>query len=161
MGLASAGHEWESRVILMDARQQGRRPLRLHNFKGCNSRRRLAFTVLIHCSSAVCLGAMGTRVIDREDFSMEPVASNRERVIARLWELASLPPEATAGTLDGQIDGCKLLHEMGYARAIQRLSEIAGTDKSRTGGLEIDQKAAERLLEEIVGSMEPDNSRIQ
>jgi hypothetical protein len=92
---------------------------------------------------------------------MEPVTITREKVIARLWELASLPPEETAGTLDGQIDGCKLLHEMGYARAVQRLSEIAGMDSSRTGGQETDQKAASRLLKEIVGSMEPENGRIQ
>lgn len=78
-----------------------------------------------------------------------------------MWELACTPPEATKGTLEGQIDACKSLHEMGYAPAIQRLSEIANVDTSRTGGRQTDQKAAARFLKGIVGSMKPDTSGIQ
>ena len=85
----------------------------------------------------------------------------RKRVLARLWELATLPPEKTNGTLEGQIDACKLLNQMGYTPAISRLSEISETATSRTGGRDTDQKAAAWLLKEIVDSMEPNNSGIQ
>jgi hypothetical protein len=91
---------------------------------------------------------------------MKPFTITREHVIARMWQLASTPPEETKGTLEGQIDACESLHEMGYAPAILRLSEIANVDTSRTGGRETDQKAAARFLRKLVASMKPDTSGI-
>jgi hypothetical protein len=84
----------------------------------------------------------------------------REQLIARMWQLASIPPEETKGTLEGQIDACKTLHEMGYPPGIRRLSEIANVDISRTGGRQTDQQAAARFLRKLVGSMKPDTSAI-
>jgi hypothetical protein len=92
---------------------------------------------------------------------MKPFTITREQVIARMWELASIPPEQTRGTLEGQIDACESLHELGFAPAIPRLSEIANVDSSRTGGRQTDQKAAERFLRKVVGSMKPETSGIQ
>jgi hypothetical protein len=92
---------------------------------------------------------------------MKPFTITTEQILARMWQLASTPPEKTKGTLEGQIDACKTLHEMGYAPAIQRLSEIANMDISRTGGRQTDQKAAERLLKELVVSIKADTSGIQ
>jgi hypothetical protein len=94
-------------------------------------------------------------------FSMESATITRERVVARLWELACIPPEKTRGTLNGQIDACKMLHGMGFPLAIQRLREIAGMDASRTGGNSNDQGAADRLLLKIVREMEPESPGIQ
>lgn len=111
---------------------------------------------------SVCFGAIGTKLIDGEGVSaMKPFTISKEQIVARMWELASMSPEETKGTLDGQIEACKSLHEMGYAPAIPRLSEIANVDTSRTGGRQTDQKAAARFLKEIVGSMKPDTSGIQ
>ena len=92
---------------------------------------------------------------------MKPFTITREQIVARMWQLASMPPEETNGTLEGQIEACKSLHEMGYAPAIPRLSEIANVDAARTGGRQTDQKAAAKFLRELVGSMKPDTSGIQ
>jgi hypothetical protein len=100
-------------------------------------------------------------VIDREGFSMKPFTITREQIVARMWELASVAPEKTRGTLGGQIEACQSLHEMGYTPAISKLSEIANVDTSRTRGRQTDQKAAEKFLKKIVVSMKPDTSAIQ
>ena len=92
---------------------------------------------------------------------MKPFTITKEQIVARMWQLASTPPEETKGTLEGQIDACESLHEMGYAPAIPRLSEIANMDTARTGGRQTDQKAAARVLKKLVGSMKPDTSGIQ
>jgi hypothetical protein len=92
---------------------------------------------------------------------MKPFTISKEQIVARMWELASMPPEETKGTLKGQIDACESLHEMGYAPAILRLSEIANEETSRTRGRETDQKAAEKILRKVVVSMRPDTSGIQ
>ena len=92
---------------------------------------------------------------------MKPFTITKEQIVARMWELASMPPEETKGTLKGQIDACESLHEMGYAPAIPRLSEIANVDTSRTGGRQTDQKAAEKILRKVVVSRKPDTSGIQ
>ncbi len=92
---------------------------------------------------------------------MKPFTITREQIVARMWQLASIAPEETNGTLKGQIDACKSLHENGYAPAIRRLSEIANVDSARTGGRQTDQKAAARFLRELVGSMKPHTSGIQ
>jgi hypothetical protein len=92
---------------------------------------------------------------------MKPFTITKEQIIARMWELASLPPEETKGTLKGQIDACESLHQMGYAPAIPRLREIANEETSRTRGRETDQKAAEKFLRKVVVSMKPDTSGIQ
>ena len=92
---------------------------------------------------------------------MKPFTITKEQIVARMWELASLPPEETKGTLKGQISACESLHEMGYAPAIPRLSEIANEKTSRTGGRQTDQKAAEKILRKIVVSMKPGTSGIQ
>jgi hypothetical protein len=92
---------------------------------------------------------------------MKPLTITKEQIIARMWQLASMPPEETKGTLEGQIDACESLHELGYAPAIPRLSEIANVDTSRTGGRQTDQKAAATFLRKLVGSMKPDTSGIQ
>jgi hypothetical protein len=92
---------------------------------------------------------------------MKPFTITKEQIVARMWELASLPPEETKGTLKGQISACESLHEMGYAPAIPRLSEIANEETSRPGGRQTDQKAAEKILRKVVVSMKPDTSGIQ
>ena len=59
----------------------------------------------------------------------------RKAVVAKLWELASMSPEQTDGALKGQIKACKTLYLLcGYQPALQRLSEIASIDASRTKG---------------------------
>ena len=92
---------------------------------------------------------------------MKPFTITREQIVARMWQLASMSPEETKGTLEGQIEACQSLHKMGYAPAIPRLSEIANVDTSRTGGRQTDQEAAAKFLRELVGSMKPDTSGIQ
>jgi hypothetical protein len=92
---------------------------------------------------------------------MKRTTATRERIILRIWQLASTPPEKTRGRLKSQIDACKMLHEYGYPPAIQMLNDIANMDTSRTGGRETDQKAAARLLKKIVGSITPDSGRMQ
>jgi hypothetical protein len=92
---------------------------------------------------------------------MKPFTITREQIVARMWELASIPPEETKGTLGGQIDACQSLHELGYAPAISKLSEIANLETSRTRGRQTDQKAAEKFLRKLVVSMKPDTSGIQ
>jgi hypothetical protein len=92
---------------------------------------------------------------------MKPFTITTEQILTRMWQLASTPPEKTEGTLDGQIEACKTLHEMGYAPAIHRLSEIADMDISRTRGRQTDQATAERLLKELVDSITPDTTGIQ
>jgi hypothetical protein len=92
---------------------------------------------------------------------MKPFTITREQIVARMWELASIPPEETKGTLGGQIDACQSLHELGHAPAISKLSEIANVETSRTRGRQTDQKAAEKFLRKLVVSMKPDTSGIQ
>jgi hypothetical protein len=91
-----------------------------------------------------------------------PFTVTKEQIIARLWELASLPPEQTNGNFEGQISACEDLYEkVRYEPAIQRLNEIANLDPSKTGGRQTDQKAAAEVLREIVGSIKPDKSGVQ
>jgi hypothetical protein len=86
----------------------------------------------------------------------------REQVIARMWELASMPPHRTNGNFEGQIGACKWLYEkVEYAPAILRLKEIANMDPSETGGRQTDQKAAAEALKEIVSSINPDKTGVQ
>jgi hypothetical protein len=92
---------------------------------------------------------------------VKPFTITKEQIVARMWELASLPPEETKGTLKSQIDACESLREMGYAPAIPRLSEIANEETYRTSGRQTDQKAAEKILRKVIVSMKPDTSGIQ
>lgn len=92
---------------------------------------------------------------------MKRTTATREKIILRMWQLASTPPEKTRGRLKGQIDACKMLHECGYPPAIQMLNDIANMDTSRTGGRETDQKAAAKLLRKIVDSIPPDIGTVQ
>jgi hypothetical protein len=92
----------------------------------------------------------------------KPFTVTKEQIIARLWELASLPPKQTNGSFEGQISACKSLYEkVKYAPAIQRPNEIANMDPPETGGRQTDQKAAAKALKEIVGSVKPDKSEVQ
>jgi hypothetical protein len=92
----------------------------------------------------------------------KPFTVTKEQIIARLWELASLPPKQTNGNFEGQISACKSLYEkVEYAPAIRRLNEIANMDPSKTGGRHTDQKAAAAALMEIVGSVKPDKIGVQ
>jgi hypothetical protein len=92
---------------------------------------------------------------------MKPFTITKEQIIARMWEIASIPPEQTRGTLKGQIDACQALHELGYAPAVSKLGEIAHLDTSRTRGRETGQKAATKFLTKLVASMKPETSGIQ
>ena len=92
----------------------------------------------------------------------KPFIITKEQLIARLWELASLPPERTNGNFKGQISACKDLYEkVRYEPAIQRLNEIASLDPSASGGRQTDQKAAAEALRKIVGSIKVDKSGVQ
>jgi hypothetical protein len=92
----------------------------------------------------------------------KPFMITKEQIIARLWELASLPPERTNGNFEGQISACKDLYEkVRYESAIQRLNEIANLDPSVSGGRQADQKAAAEALRKIVGSVKVGERGIQ
>ena len=96
------------------------------------------------------------------DERAEKPLPTREQVIARMWELASMPPDRTRGNFGGQIDACKWLYaNVEYAPAIHRLKEIANIDPSETGGRQTDQKAAAEALKEIVTSIKPDKAGVQ
>jgi hypothetical protein len=92
----------------------------------------------------------------------KPFTITKEQILAKLWEFASIPPEQSNGRLKSQIAASQSLYEKGvHAPAIQRLSEIADMDASRTGGRHTDQKAAANALKEIIGSVKPDKSGVQ
>jgi hypothetical protein len=86
----------------------------------------------------------------------------REDLVAKLLEFASIPPEQTKGTLNGQIRACKTLcGEWGYQPALQKLSEIASIDASRTKGSRRDQEAAPKLLKKYLNAIKLDKSGVQ
>jgi hypothetical protein len=96
------------------------------------------------------------------DERAEKPVPTRQQVIARMWELASMPSDRTKGNFGGQIGACKWLYEkVEFAPAIHRLKEIAEIDPSETGGRQTDQKAAAKALKEIVTSIKPDTTGIQ
>jgi hypothetical protein len=93
---------------------------------------------------------------------MEPITVTKEMIISRLRELAAVPPEQTRGTLNGQISACETLYlKFGYQPALQRLSEIASVDVSRTKGHCRDQEAAARLQKKFLNAVKVDKSGIQ
>jgi hypothetical protein len=93
---------------------------------------------------------------------MEPIEETKRRVVAKLWEFAMITPEQSHGRLKDQIACCKDLYEnFRYAPALQRLSEIANMDASRTRGRQSGQKAAAKLLKEYLNSIKPDKSGVQ
>ena len=68
----------------------------------------------------------------RQCSSMEPFTVIKEQILARLWQLASLPPEETEGWLKAQIGACKCVYEkVRYVPAVRRLNEIANTGYER------------------------------
>ncbi|MGB8537005.1 MAG: hypothetical protein WCD57_11360 [Acidobacteriaceae bacterium] len=85
----------------------------------------------------------------------------RKALVAKMWELASIPPERSRGMLRDQIAACKLMLKIGYQPALQRLSEIASMDASRTKGRRRDQEAAEKLLKSSLIRIKPDTSGVQ
>ena len=93
---------------------------------------------------------------------MEPIPVTKEKLIARLWEIAATPPEATRGSLKGQIRACRMMYsEFGYKPALQKLDEIAHIDPARTKGLTRDQEAAAKMLKRLVSSIKVDKSGVQ
>jgi hypothetical protein len=85
----------------------------------------------------------------------------KEKAIAVLWDIAGHAPEATKGNLRDQIKACKLMYEMGYHPALQRLSELASIDPARTKGNRRGQESAAKLLKRSVSSIKVDKSGIQ
>ena len=69
------------------------------------------------------------------------------RAIDILVEIANQPPEETRGSLRHQLAACEMLDSFGYRPVIQRLSEIAQIDGSRTKGHRRQQERAGRLLQ--------------
>ena len=93
---------------------------------------------------------------------MEPSSVTKKQLIARLWELAAIPPEKTRGNLKGQISACNTAYcTFGYEPALGRLSELASIDAARTRGLRRDQESAAKLLRRLLSSLKPDKSGIQ
>jgi hypothetical protein len=95
----------------------------------------------------------------------EPDFNNPEEVrralLAKMRELASIPPERTRGTLRDQIAACKLMLSIGYQPALLRISEIANIHASRTNGHRRDQESAARLLKTYLDGIKPDKSGVQ
>jgi hypothetical protein len=86
----------------------------------------------------------------------------RRFIIARLCELATVPPEETKGTLNGQIEACKTLYlKCGYQAALQTLGEIAGMDVSRTKARSRGQEAAAKLQKKFLNAIKVDKSGLQ
>jgi hypothetical protein len=102
-----------------------------------------------------------TEVLDEDDRFADPATFTKEKAIARLWELAAMPPERTRGSIRGQIEACKLLYELGHEPALAMLSELANIDPCRTKGHRRGQEAAEKVLKRLISSIKVDKSAIQ
>jgi hypothetical protein len=86
----------------------------------------------------------------------------RARVIARLKELAALPPEQTSGTLKGQVDASKLMYQVSeQLQVLQMLGDIASVDTSRTKGRDRDQEAALKLQKKLLRGADPATGIVQ
>jgi hypothetical protein len=93
-------------------------------------------------------------VIDEARISVEPISVTKGWMIARLWELAAIPPEETRGNLRDQIKSCKVLYcTFGYKPALGRLSELASIDPARTKGHRRGQESAAKWLKRLVSSI--------
>jgi hypothetical protein len=86
---------------------------------------------------------------------------NREKAIAKYWEIAAKEPEETKGNLMVQMEASKRMYELGHAPALGRLNELANIDPARTKGNRRGQDAAAKLLKELVGSIKPNKSGVQ
>lgn len=84
---------------------------------------------------------------------MEEPIWNRQKSIAKCWEIASKEPEQTKGNLMVQIEACKMMCELGHEPALKRLSELANIDPARTKGNRRGQDAAAKLLNGLLSSV--------
>jgi hypothetical protein len=99
---------------------------------------------------------------DAEKLDVTDREAVRRFCIAKLCELAAIPPEQTKGTLNGQIRACKMLLDThGYQPALGRLSELANIDPARTKGSRRGQESAARLQKRFLNAIKVDKSGIQ
>jgi hypothetical protein len=101
-------------------------------------------------------------ILGKGNVVTKPSSVTKEQLIARLWELAAIPPEKTRGNLKGQISACNTAYcTFGYEPALGRLGELASIDPARTRGRRRDQESATKLLKRLLSSLRADKSGVQ